>query len=211
MRPTLAALALAAAAAAPAQAYTVYGGLALTSDYVFRGTTFTGNTPAVQGYVEGEWGGFYAGLWSSNVDFGTRDSHEVDLYFGYRGETAGGLSYDIGYARYYFDDAGDCCGEVLLTLGVPITDRLSATGFVAYDDSESDTAYSLTLEYALNDALTLAAVGGSDDASGADWFEIGATWSFSDTGSLDLRYHDTDIDNGILALTLAFDLELLSR
>ena len=45
-------------------------GATLTSNYISRGITHSGNDPAIQGYVEPSVGLGYVNLWSSNVDFG---------------------------------------------------------------------------------------------------------------------------------------------
>lgn len=74
MRAQFAALLIAAPALLPAAAHaqdlTLYGGATVTSDYVFRSVTFSDNQPTLQPYVELSYGGFYAGVWASNVDFG---------------------------------------------------------------------------------------------------------------------------------------------
>ncbi len=74
----------------------------LTSDYLFRGITQTLHKPAIQGGLDYSSDlGVYAGLWSSNVNFGAADatSQELDTYAGYSGK-AGPLGYDVG-AIYY--------------------------------------------------------------------------------------------------------------
>lgn len=83
---------------------------------------------------------------------------EVDLYLGYRAETAGGFSYDIGYSRYYYPNAGgDCCGEITLALGMPVSDKLSATLDLAYDpEAELGNAY-VGAAFTVTDAVELSA------------------------------------------------------
>ena len=43
-------------------------GAAVTSNYIDKGTAQSDGKPAVQGYVEGAYGIFYGGVWSSTVD-----------------------------------------------------------------------------------------------------------------------------------------------
>ena len=110
------------------------GGVALTSDYVFRGASQTGGEPAIQGHffyeirftasetvdeVTGEVGAetrsaFYADVWASNVDFnegaddpGITDEAdlELDLTAGFYNTTRFDLSYDVGGVRYIFPDS----------------------------------------------------------------------------------------------------------
>lgn len=81
----------------------VSANMSLTSNYVWRGMTQTKDSPAVQGGVDLNYMGVYAGAWGSNVDFGANDNNsmELDLYGGYAGEVAG-IGYDIGYIEYVY-------------------------------------------------------------------------------------------------------------
>lgn len=210
-RFVFAAFAIALPATSQAQDVTVYGGVSLTSNYLASGVTQTDDGPALQGYVEFEASGFYAGVWASNVDFGDDDKVEIDLYLGYRGETAGGFSYDLSYARYYYNASGDCCGEVILALGLPLGDAASVTAEVGYDPEASTLGSSLSLDYALGEKLGLSATFGHSEANANNYWDIGGTYSLSDTVSVDLRYHDTsDGGSGIVA-AISFDTELFSR
>lgn len=76
--------------------------LSLTSNYVWRGMTQTKDSPAIQGGVDLDYDGLYAGVWGSNVEFGDeKNSLEADLYAGYRWELFG-ISYDAGYLHYAY-------------------------------------------------------------------------------------------------------------
>jgi uncharacterized protein (TIGR02001 family) len=197
--------------AAQAQDFNVYGGLAFTSDYVFRGQSQTDKDPAVQAYLEGEYKGLYAGAWASNVDFGDNNDYEVDLYAGYRGELANGITYDAGYVLFYYNDSGYCCDEVTFTLGVPIGDQFTVTGFIAYDPSKENVAYSGTAEYAITEKWTLSGTAGNDDATDADWYDVGINYALSDVAALDLRYYDTDVSESLVVVSVSFDTTLFSR
>lgn len=65
------------------------------SDYHFRGI-FQSDSSA-SGGIDFEQNGFYAGVWTGDVD----DGLEVDGYFGYGGE-ANGFGYSIGYTGYFY-------------------------------------------------------------------------------------------------------------
>ena len=106
-------------------------GAAVTSNYIFRGQTQSNDNPAVQGYVEGAYGMFYGGVWSSTVDF-EDNSLEFDLYAGIR-PTFGDLTVDLSYVRYLYDNTGDCCGELILNLGYPMADIGELGAEFAYD------------------------------------------------------------------------------
>src|SRR3989344_808895 len=79
------------------------GNIALTSDYVSRGVSYSDNDPAVQGGLDWSHGlGFYAGVWGSNVSFGTPAHVELDVYTGITRPMASGLGWDSGLAYYTY-------------------------------------------------------------------------------------------------------------
>jgi uncharacterized protein (TIGR02001 family) len=106
--------ALAATLAYPAQAQdkklTLSGTAALTTDYIFRGVSFTGNQPAVQASVTATYGIFYAGAWGSNIELdGT--SIEIDYYAGIA-PTWKGITFDIAALYYTYPGANDPLAEL---------------------------------------------------------------------------------------------------
>lgn len=205
--------AIVAAGTASAQEVNVYGGVTLTSNYVFRSVTFSDDGAAVQPYLEVEVNGFYAGIWGSNVDFGpgTTDDFEVDYYLGYRGETTGGFSYDINYALFTFDDTGECCGEFNLVLGLPVTEKVALSGVFAYDPEASALASGIGASYAITDALSVSGLVGRDEALSHNYWDLGLSYSFNDTTAFDLRYHDTSDTDALLVAAVSFDFTLFSR
>lgn len=90
----------------------------LTSDYDFRGISQTQNDPAFQlGLTYAGDGGFYMGLWGSNVDFSSGDtdglgdvdrpSTELDVFLGYAwGDADEGFGFDVGAIYYSYPNAG---------------------------------------------------------------------------------------------------------
>ena len=107
---------LAVASAASAEGVSVYAGATLTSNYLYTGVTQTANQPTAQGYLEAEYGGFYAGIWASGVRF-PPDSVEIDPYFGYRGE-AGKFFYDANITHIRYDVTGLWSNNIALEMGV---------------------------------------------------------------------------------------------
>ncbi len=72
---------------------------ALTTNYVWRGSTLSDDGPAVQGGFD--WSnkdGWYAGVWGSTIDTPTADL-EIDLYAGYTFQ-----NYDAGIIIYTNED-----------------------------------------------------------------------------------------------------------
>jgi len=99
-----AAVLLATATAAHAE---FSGTVTATTDYDWRGVTQTAQDPALQGSFD--WSsdmGLYAGVWASNVDFGSGDPNvEVDLYAGWSGGEV--LTYDFGAVYYTYPGESD--------------------------------------------------------------------------------------------------------
>ena len=77
----------------------------LFSNYWSRGVSQTKGDPAVQGSVTLiHSSGLYAGLWSSNVDFGngSKTRQEIDYYAGYFWQATDHVSLDVAYYKYEY-------------------------------------------------------------------------------------------------------------
>ena len=212
MRTILGMTALAfSAGLAAAQDVVVYGGAELEFLHEEFGPG-TGTSSYLSGYVEVETRGFYAGLWAQVADDDLMD--EVDLYLGYRAETAGGFSYDIGYSRYYYpNDGGDCCGEITLALGMPFGDKLSATLDLAYDpEAELGNAY-VGAAFAVTDAVEISANYGVyevDAAPSEQEWDLGATYYIGEETAVDARWYDgSEYVDGYFGLSLTWDTTLM--
>lgn len=75
----------------------------LASDYVFNGVSQTQNDPALQAsldYVASQ--GWYAGAWTSNVDYGETAEQELDFYAGHWLQLDDNWSMDYGIAYYTY-------------------------------------------------------------------------------------------------------------
>jgi uncharacterized protein (TIGR02001 family) len=104
--PAFAEDAPAAEAAAPAAmpAFTVTGNVSLVSDYRFRGVSLSAGDPAIQGGVTvTHESGLYVGTWSSSLSqTPVYGSQELDLFAGWSGEVASGLTLDAGLLYYVY-------------------------------------------------------------------------------------------------------------
>lgn len=84
------------------------GNVALVSEYRFRGVDLSGGDIAVQGGVDlAHSSGFYVGTWGSSLDEDTVGfGHtELDVYGGFGGDIAEGVSFDIGVIGYLYPNA----------------------------------------------------------------------------------------------------------
>ena len=203
------ALAVAAIAAAPvaAQAVEVSGNVTLATDYSFRGVTQTDNKGAIQGGFDvASESGVYAGIWASNVNFGTDTSTEMDYYIGWAGDIAEGVSIDLGYI--YFDYEGDSefdyqefavsLGMGDFTIGVNYSDEYLGDGGPDFLYPYVDYSLSLPEDFALDfhvgyNDMDEEGLIEADEDSYTDW-SITLSKSFS---GLDfaLAYVDTTIDD----------------
>lgn len=215
MRALLMGLAvLATPGLAAAQAVTVYGGVAF--EYVTEpGGDDGGEGQTVEAYVEGEFNGFYAGVWGLVSSVSTSD--EVDLYVGYRQSLDSGLYYDLNYYRYFYPNAGgDCCGEIGLTIGHTVGDYLYLSVDAAWDpEAELGSGY-LGAEIYAADNVTIGLNWGYyevDGASDEEEWDFGVTYDLLENdlsgAAIDVRYYDGTEYDGYLGVFVNFDTTLL--
>jgi uncharacterized protein (TIGR02001 family) len=119
VRGLLAATILAGSALASAPAFaqddeaaspiTVSGNVALTSDYRFRGVSLSAGDIALQGGVDlAHESGFYVGTWASSIQGGTPYGEvELDVYGGWTGAVAEGVTVDVGLLYYIYPTTDD--------------------------------------------------------------------------------------------------------
>jgi uncharacterized protein (TIGR02001 family) len=181
-------------------------GLALTSNYISRGITQTGNLPAIQGYIEPSIGGFYLNLWSSNVNFGPGfEGAELDVGLGYRWEW-NNASFDVGWVHYFYAPlaVSPAYGELYGKLEYNFEDILTFGGKVYYAPDFSQSGFSATYTEATLE-IPIPAIEGLSVSGGVGYqfFENPAafedlTWNAGITYNweavtFDLRYSDTDL------------------
>jgi len=94
-----------AMAGADAAAAEITGNAALTTDYVWRGTTQTQGDPAAQaGFKVTGPAGFYGSIWGSNVEFApeTQASSELDFTVGWSRSLGADWAIDLNVLRYQY-------------------------------------------------------------------------------------------------------------
>lgn len=103
----LAVLAGAVIAAGSVHAAEVTGNAALTTDYVWRGSSQTLEKPVAQAGIKvTTQQGFYASAWGSNVEFApaVAASSEFDLAIGWAGKVHDDWAIDVSALRYVYPD-----------------------------------------------------------------------------------------------------------
>ena len=172
--------------AAQAGAQTLSFGATLTSDYISRGVSNSAGGAALQPYLEYESGGFYAGLWASNISSGA-DTLEVDAMIGYRWDL-GTATIDLGYARYFYNVSGDQGGE-LYVLGESSMGLFDVNGglYLTFPNAITIADIHIGASYEVYDNIAVSATLGT--ATQGAYANFGASFSVSDNVTLDARYH----------------------
>lgn len=201
---------LAGAGAANAE---VSANVALTSDYVFRGVSLSGEDPAVQGGFDYSNDFWYAGVWASSLAASEGASSELDLYAGITPST-GPVNWDLGLVSYWYPGADDDGTEFdyvegKIAASVDVTDALTlGAAFYYSPENFGETGeaiyYEANVSYEFNDALKITGAVGSqsiddvDGPGGANLDDDYVTWNVGVTHAfhgfeIDLRYHEADI------------------
>ena len=103
----------------------VSANVSIASDYIWRGMTQTDGIAVSGGFDYAADGGFYAGIWGSNVNFndstGSGNGAEFDYYFGY-GFEMGGVGVDLGYVAFDYPGNEDDLDFEEIVLGLSMGD-----------------------------------------------------------------------------------------
>lgn len=160
----------------------VSGTVAIVSDYRFRGVSLSDGKPAVQGGIEIEHRGWFAGGWGSTVSAPGEAGIEVDAYAGRRGH-AGGFRYSVaGYA--YLSSPGQPAFVELQTLAshpIGAGEIELELSYAPRQRGNPDNLYvgARTAMPIAGTRLSILARGGYEDGyydRKLDW-EAGAAWS----------------------------------
>ncbi|GAN00012.1 hypothetical protein U91I_03675 [alpha proteobacterium U9-1i] len=203
------------ASAGAVNAGEISANIGLTTDYVFRGVSLSGNDPAVQGGFD--WNSssetIYAGVWGSSLSSGM----EMDVYAGWTPDLGGPFSLDLGAIGYFYPGADDDGAEfdyweLKASTELALSEQMTVGGAVYWaPDNYGETGDALYLEinagFAASEQLEFNAAFGNQSIEDPDGpllvtdeddystWNIGGTYAMHGF-SLDLRYHDTDIDAG---------------
>ena len=182
------------------------------SDYIFRGISNTNTKGQVFGGVDATYGLGYAGVWTSNVDFGTPNpDQEIDVYAGVR-PTVGPVALDLGVIYYgYSKDKNAAPGSysyVEVKAAASTAVGPATVGAAVYYSPEFPGKGGEALYYELNgsipagEKLTLSGAVGRQDVDVDNYFggasnsymtwNAGVTAAITDHVSADIRYSDTN-------------------
>ncbi len=188
---------------------TVSGNAAITSDYRFRGVSFSDGDIAVQGGIDvAHDSGFYIGTWASSIEDSATFGHtELDLYGGWSGEVASGINIDVGLLYYvypngdggiagpsdYFEpyaSISGTLGPVEAKLGVAYAPDQAAIGsadnlYVYSDLSSGIPSTPITLNAHLG--YTDGSLSTATDGDNFDW-SLGADWAITSNLTASVTY-----------------------
>ena len=188
---------------------TVSGNAAITSDYRFRGISFSDGDIAVQGGIDiGHDSGFYIGTWASSIEDSPTFGHtELDIYGGWSGEVASGITVDVGLLYYIYPNGEDglagpsdyfepyasisgTLGPVEAKLGVAYAPDQAAIAnddniYIYSDLSSGIPSTPITLNAHLG--YTDGSLAISADGDTFDW-SVGADWAITENLTASLLY-----------------------
>lgn len=191
---------------APASAADISGYLVATTDYVFRGVTFSDGNAAVQlGGDVGLDSGFYFGVWGSTIDIRNsrtrRRDKEVVYYLGYSHEITSHWAVYVNAVAYsYPGTQGDIdYGYHEYSLSANYNDRVWLEYSFSpnlFNTGRNTNAFRVNTEWPLVNQFALGAGAGYYDVSalsgsGYGYWDLGFTRPFGRI-EFDLRYHDTN-------------------
>lgn len=189
----------------PAHAADLNGYLLLTTDYVFRGVTYSEGHPAAQLGVDLSFGdGFYTGAWASTLDIEiepiTDRKLEIDYYAGYRHDLSSNWSVGASVVAYTFPGTSGAFDYDYQEYGLNV--NYGDRAWLEYDFSpdvlhsgENTHNVSLYTEWPWVAGTRVGAGVGYyvvADLSGDNYayWQLGVTRPFA-RFDLDLRYHDS--------------------
>lgn len=206
--------------------FSLSGGIAVTSDYRFRGISLSNEKVAVQPTLTvSHESGLYAGVWGSTLpDSPAYGKFELDLYGGFATEIASGTKVDVGVTYYTYPGSEDGGAPTDYFEGIGKLSHdigpVSATAMVAYAPKQNslgdddniylnlglaagipDSPVTLTAGIGYNDgSLGLA----SPDGKYIDW-SLGASFAAGPL-TFSVQYIDTDVKKtGIKAQDTLYD------
>jgi uncharacterized protein (TIGR02001 family) len=193
------------ASAAFAQDFSITAGATLTSRYMVDGAAYSSGA-AFQPFVELETGGFYLGMWASNIG-APNAKGEVDVYFGYRNEV-GQFSYDLGYAHYFDINPSADSGDLILSMAFAPAETFSVGTKIKYNHVLKTTNASLNTNWGITDALSADLTVGKVNKGGVRYWVAGTTYALNDSFSATLAYHKNNTVKGRAVVSMDYSFSV---
>ncbi len=198
-------------------AITVSGNAAVTSDYRFRGLSFSDGDIAIQGGIDvAHQSGFYIGAWGSSIEDSPTFGHtELDIYGGWSGEIMSGLTLDTGLLYYFFPNGEDgvagpsdyfepyasvagSIGPVEVKSGIAYAWNQASLGnsdnvyiYTGVSAGVPNTPLTVNANIGVNDGALCTPASIVCDNDYVDWM-LGVDWAVTNNLTATLAYTDTD-------------------
>jgi uncharacterized protein (TIGR02001 family) len=166
--------------------------LTFTTDYTFRGTTFSNNDPAIQGSFDWGQGAWFAGVWASSlsdIDFtgGGGATMEVDYYFGWA-DNVGGV--DLMVMPLWYTYPGQESGQA--GARDDTTFELWTSAGIGFDNIPGAPYVTLSVNYS-PEFFDLAGPGSADSAL---YTSLGVAFTLPQGFGIDFLYGKQDVSGG---------------
>lgn len=165
------------------------------SHYIWRGFDLNDNNIAIQGGADYEHtSGFYAGVWSSQYDFGgSDDGLEIDIYAGYAMAINNDITLDFSVTSYQY--TGDADSTTELKLGV----SYAFANVNVHRDIDLDTTYiELNLAHDVYEHVSVGGHFGSNNDGDDSYYDYAFTLSYTELENIELMLgysgHELDSD-----------------
>jgi uncharacterized protein (TIGR02001 family) len=196
---------------------TISGNAAVTSDYRFRGLSFSDGDIAIQGGIDvSHESGFYIGTWGSSIEDSATFGHtELDLYGGWSGEVVSGLTLDVGLLYFFYPNGeggaagpsdyfepyasvSGTVGPVEVTSGIAYAWSQDSLGnsdnvyiYTGVSAGIPDTPITLNANIGINEGSLGNPTGVLGVNDYVDWM-LGVDFAVTDNLTATLAYTDTD-------------------
>jgi len=171
--------------------------LTFTTDYVFRGTTFSNNDPAIQGSFDWGQGAWFAGVWASSIgeiDNVTQGAAvgganmEVDYYFGWA-DNVGGV--DLMVMPLWYTYPGQETGQS--GARDDFTFELWTSAGIGFDTVPGAPYLTLSVNYSDEYFDCKFCTNSDGDAEDALYWSLGVAFALPDGWGFDVLYGDQDV------------------
>lgn len=185
--------------------------VALTSNYVFRGLSYSDDGVAVQGGYDIKQSkndmGWYAGVFASTVKNAADDGLEVDVYGGWKGSFSNnkGLGYDVGAVLYRYSGI-NWADQTEIFAGINYETAYLKIFFGDTSGGGSHNYIDIGASFVVLKDLDLNLHYGRYSSDAADYNDLSASMSMKvktiDLG-LGLTYEDLNTDNNLKFIVTA--------
>lgn len=149
--------------------------------------------------------GVFTAIEVTSIDDDPEDDFEVALILGYGSAFANGVSWELVYEYAFANESDDQEHEIEGSLGFDLAENLEGTFAVLLDPESGKTDQEFEIERALSDDWAVFALIGNSDRDDNIYGELGVTYEINDNWELELLYEDTNDEDSLLGLTVAYE------